>query len=283
MLFLTIFVFILAACNGQSTIEEPENTEETQPVDQSNANDSTSPENSEAKDGESTNAGEPSQSAGPSELFTQLESKITDRLSALYIPEVDYRDNLYDFGVLNAATRQYTDIAPMIGSGEVLNGYYEWYDPVNLQEAVVKAYGFTVDFEKYRNANEEEYPEIYYDGDFVYLISADFPGFNGIDEPIINAIEQFQDKPIYYTELQYKYFLISDYEQAGYEWDPSLWELPMDEWPEEAKQFIKLDEDTKIYAIFIDREDSFALAYYGTTPLTEDERMTYLENLQSIQ
>ncbi|MFY3791401.1 hypothetical protein ACOQFO_06855 [Ureibacillus sp. MALMAid1270] len=64
---------------------------------------------------------------------------------------------------------------------------------MNLQEALVKAYGFTIDFERYRNANEQEYPEIYFDGDFVYLMSADYPGFNGEEEPIILSIEQFED------------------------------------------------------------------------------------------
>ncbi|CAM5223718.1 hypothetical protein UACE39S_05197 [Ureibacillus acetophenoni] len=280
LFFMTVLVLILAACTSQPPKEETEKTEETQTVDQSNSNESTSPEASEGEQSEEEGDTEQTQGSGPSEFYMQLETKISERLQNNYLPPIDYRNDLYDFGILNTAARQYSDIAPMIGSGEMLNSYYEWYDPVNLQEAIVKAYGFTIDFEKYRIANQQEYPEIYYDGDFVYLMSADYPGFNGVEEPIILSIEQFDDQPIYYTELQFRYLSINEYEEAGNEWDPSLWEIPMDEWPEEVKEFIQ-NNDSTFYAIFIDQGDTFALAYYDSTPLTKDERKSYLENLSS--
>ncbi|MFY3791402.1 hypothetical protein ACOQFO_06860 [Ureibacillus sp. MALMAid1270] len=50
----------------------------------------------------------------------QLETKISERLQYNYLPPIDYRNDLYDFGIPNTVARQYLDIVPMIGSGEML-------------------------------------------------------------------------------------------------------------------------------------------------------------------
>ncbi len=267
LVFLIAMTFVLTACN--------QNLEKTKTNDEVETVGTIEPKTDE-NDEEKTDV-EPHSVVSPSEVFTQLETKIKDRLNAShFIMGVDYRVSDFDFNLLNSLGSKEVQ---MIGQGEMLNNYYIWYSPEEMNAAMRENYGFTIDFENYRHTNEQDFTQIYYDGDFVYLVAADYPGFNGVEEVVINSIEQVEDLPIYYTELQYKQFSFSDYEQAGHEWDPALWETPMDQWPEEMQEFIKLDE-TKIYALFVGSESNFALSYYQATSLSKEERMEYIEGLQ---
>ncbi|CAM5223781.1 hypothetical protein UACE39S_01165 [Ureibacillus acetophenoni] len=101
LFFMTVLVLILGMCTSQPPKEETEKTEETQTVDQSNSNESTSPEASEGEQSEEEGDTEQTQGSGPSEFYMQLETKISERLQNNYLPPIDYRNDLYDFGILN--------------------------------------------------------------------------------------------------------------------------------------------------------------------------------------
>lgn len=283
LLLLMLAVLVLGACNQNA--QQPNTPEETKTTDQTDSTKTSTEDKDtteEVIEEDKEEVSETTQSPGPSEIYTQLESKMKERLFGAYIPTIDYRDSLNDFSLLNIITRNFTDEVPLIGQGEVLNSYYEWYLPEDLTNALVKHYEFTIDFEKYRNANEQEYADIYFDGDFVYLMSADFPGVYGLEEPIINSIKQLPELPVYYVELQYQYIHFYELEEAGIDWDFSLMELPLNSWPEEYQEFIKLDE-TIIHALFIDKNEFFTLSYYSSIPLSADEQIEYVNGLEQFK
>jgi len=142
---LIITLLLLGACNQntqQESTEEPTTKDSTE----------TSIENDSTNDQENNEETTPTQGQGPSEIYTQLESKIVDRLDVLFAPEIDYRKSEYDFGVLNTITRNYSNLVHVIDQGEKFNSYYEWYSPKELSDALIKYHGFTIDFEKYSHA-----------------------------------------------------------------------------------------------------------------------------------
>nr|WP_106779087.1 hypothetical protein [Lysinibacillus timonensis] len=223
-------------------------------------------------------------SSGPSEVFLELQSNIVERLNSLqFLREtmgVVYNDSNVEHNLILNIARSFPDEVPMLGQGDVLNGFYEWYSPDDLNQAISKYHGFTIDFEKYRNSNEEEVPMIYFDGDFVYLVSADFAGTLDYFQPTILSIEQMDDQPIYYVELQNRAFHAYEYEmQNGEPYDFSVYvDVPFTEWPEEMQQYIGTDP-TIYHALFIENEAGFALAYYSMDPLLEADRVNYIDSL----
>lgn len=219
----------------------------------------------------------------PKKVDELVEQQMLERLNSFQFISLNGevkkgQDIEKDFSLILNLVRSFPKEVPIVAQGEKFNGFYEWYRPEQINAAMLKYHGYEIDFEQYRYNEENENQHLIFDEPYVYLASADYPGFLGHQEIDINNMGNISDK-VYTAEYQIQEFLAYEYEEAtGESWDPAFAEVQMDQWPKEMKLYIHLNP-TKHYAMFVENEYGLALVYLGKEPLTEVETAHYLQSL----
>lgn len=221
--------------------------------------------------------------AEPKKISEDVEQQMLERINTFQfihsVSDVKKGQGIEgDFNLILNVVRSYPEEVPIISQGEKYNSFYESYRPEQVNAAMLKYHGFEIDFEQYLYDEQKENQSLIFDAPYVYLASADYPGFLGHQEIVMNSIGSITDR-VYTAQYQIRNFLSYEYEEAtGKTWDFAYAWVPMEQWPKEMKQYMELDP-TKYYAIFVKNEYGLALIYLGKEPLGEEETNNYLQSI----